>query len=345
MVLAGWLEEYLEKRHKKRLAENRAAARAAGRAEANAAWGAWYDRMREAQAKGESFDELNPYEKALFSDLISLLNHFNRKERFFLVGQALGNREFSLGERFRQELGEVIEVEIPCDAFVAMDYHPDWISASLWAYRNPKRVGEAVCNSDGVATGTQQDVDLLIAFEQEDCYCLVLVEAKGYDSWNNKQMNEKSDRLSNYLKNLTHKCIEWFRGRFVWFLQQHREEPYDATRDVRNHLGSAGRALGTDRAYHPGGRPAQDQRPQAGLSPTDAQRHHLPAAQRMPMEPIAERAWGRQHHPSHLSEVGGTGCLAPNVGSLGGTVRRVGRRGLGMAVGGRSHGQGAFGGI
>jgi hypothetical protein len=40
VVLAGWLEEYLEKRHKKRLAENRAAARAAGRAEANAAWGA-----------------------------------------------------------------------------------------------------------------------------------------------------------------------------------------------------------------------------------------------------------------------------------------------------------------
>ena len=195
VVLAGWLEEYLEKRHKKRLAENRAAARAAGRAEANAAWGAWYDRMREAQAKGESFDELNPYEKALFSDLISLLNHFNRKERFFLVGQALGNREFSLDARFRKELGDEIAVEIPGNAFVAMDYHLDWIAASLWAYRNPKRVGEAVCNSDGVATGTQQDVDLLIAFEQEDCYCLVLVEAKGYDSWNNKQMNEKSDRL------------------------------------------------------------------------------------------------------------------------------------------------------
>ena len=62
------------------------------------------------------------------------------------------------------------------------------------------------------------------------------------------------------------------------------------------------------------------------------------------MEPIAERAWGRQHHPSHLSEVGGTGCLAPNVGSLGGRMRRVGRCGLGMASGRRSHGQGTFGG-
>ena len=60
------------------------------------------------------------------------------------------------------------------------------------------------------------------------------------------------------------------------------------------------------------------------------------------MEPIAERAWGRQHHSSHLSTVGGDGRLAPNVGSPGGGVRRVGWRGLGMAGGRRSHGQGTF---
>ena len=36
------------------------------------------------------------------------------------------------------------------------------------------------------------------------------------------------------------------------------------------------------------------------------------------------------------------GCLAPNVGSPGGGVRRVGWRGLGMAVGRRSDGQGTF---
>ena len=38
----------------------------------------------------------------------------------------------------------------------------------------------------------------------------------------------------------------------------------------------------------------------------------------------------------------GDGRLAPNVGSLGGGVRRVGWRGLGMAGGRRSHGQGTF---
>ena len=103
-----------------------------------------------------------------------------------------------------------------------------------------------------------------------------------------------------------------------------------------------GRALGTDRTYHPGGRPSQSPGPQALCPTTDAQRHHLPAAQRVPMEPIAERACGRQHHSSHLSTVGRDGRLAPNVGSPGGGVRRVGWRGLGMAGGRRSHGQGTF---
>ena len=57
------------------------------------------------------------------------------------------------------------------------------------------------------------------------------------------------------------------------------------------------------------------------------------------MEPIAERAWGRQHHSSHLSTVGRDGRLAPNVGSPGGGVpKAVGWRGLGMAVGRRSPG-------
>ena len=63
-------------------------------------------------------------------------------------------------------------------------------------------------------------------------------------------------------QNLNHKCIDRFLGRFVWFLQKHREGPHGETRDARDHLGSTGRALGTDRTYHPGGRPAQSPGPQ-----------------------------------------------------------------------------------
>lgn len=36
------------------------------------------------------------------SDLIQLLKLFNRKERFSLVGQALGNKYFRLSKDFRE---------------------------------------------------------------------------------------------------------------------------------------------------------------------------------------------------------------------------------------------------
>ena len=134
------------------------------------------------------------------SDLIEILRQFNRKERFFLIGQALGNEAFSLAERFRQELGEVIGVKIPGNAFVGMDYHLDWIAASLRAHQDPNCLGKPVSNAgqtkfNRVSTGTQQDIDLLVAFEADGDYHLVLVEAKGYDSWSNSQMKQKSKRL------------------------------------------------------------------------------------------------------------------------------------------------------
>ncbi len=60
MVMAGWLEAKLRKRQERRMAE----AMAEARAEANAEWRAWLGRMREAQARGEPFDEPAPYEDA-----------------------------------------------------------------------------------------------------------------------------------------------------------------------------------------------------------------------------------------------------------------------------------------
>ena len=136
----------------------------------------------------------------MMADLVKLLSRFNRKERFFLVGQALGNKEFSLDASFREELGKEIEVKVPRDAFAAMDYHLDWIVASLWAYRKPENLDSLFPNSDQLVKGTQQDVDLLIAFESEGCYHLVFLEAKAYDSdgyasWDNDQMRKKSQRL------------------------------------------------------------------------------------------------------------------------------------------------------
>jgi hypothetical protein len=65
-------------------------------------------------------------------EFITYLRRFNRKERFFLVGWALGNREFRLAPAFSRGISSVVSLEIPRDAFVAMDYHLDWIYGSAF---------------------------------------------------------------------------------------------------------------------------------------------------------------------------------------------------------------------
>src|SRR4051812_23440982 len=62
---------------------------------------------------------------------LEYLRRLNRKERFFLVGMALGNPSFELAPAFRDLIGGALGLKIPHDSFVAMDYHLDWIYASL----------------------------------------------------------------------------------------------------------------------------------------------------------------------------------------------------------------------
>ncbi len=68
----------------------------------------------------------------MIAGLIELLESFNRKERFFLISQAVG--EFQLNDDFRRELGKAINVDVPHDAFTAMDYRLEWLTAALYAY-------------------------------------------------------------------------------------------------------------------------------------------------------------------------------------------------------------------
>lgn len=134
-------------------------------------------------------------------DLIELLRRFNRKERFFLVGDALGNPSFKLSEDFRERLGNEVGVSIPEDALAAMDYHLDWIAAAVLAHDKGSIDGEFF-NTNDVFTGSQEDVDLLVAFkcERDENYHLIFVEAKayasrGYASFTNSQMASKIGRL------------------------------------------------------------------------------------------------------------------------------------------------------
>ena len=164
------------------------------------------------------------------SDLVKLLKRFNRKERFFLIRQALDlpQNEFRLSEDFRKKLGrkiglDDIGVEIPCDAFAAMDYHLDWVTASVAAFCQ-ESVAEIFCNQDKAVTGTQEDIDFLIAFQAQGDYHLVFLEAKayaskGYASWGSQQfkdqVNSKIERLErifgpdggNHSKIKPHFCL------------------------------------------------------------------------------------------------------------------------------------------
>lgn len=131
------------------------------------------------------------------SNLIEILERFNRKERYFLIGQALGNARFRLSEDFRCRIGGKIGVSVPPNAFTAMDYHLDWIAASLSCHMtggDPDGY-PIFFNEDKGVMGNQQDADLLIAFEEGDKYHLVFLEAKAYESWSDVQLLKKASRL------------------------------------------------------------------------------------------------------------------------------------------------------
>ena len=141
------------------------------------------------------------------TDLIEILESFNRKERFFLIAQALGcsncgEPAFSLSDSFRKQLDEIIKPtaipEEPAKVFVAMDYHLDWLQAALILAHDGQDEKSKFCNEgkEGqIIKGTQEDVDLLVAFKAGETFHLILVEAKAYSGWTNKQLLSKAKRL------------------------------------------------------------------------------------------------------------------------------------------------------
>lgn len=132
------------------------------------------------------------------SDLIKHLRSLNRKERFILLSEALGRD--TLSDAFRECLGEAIGVAVPDDAFVAMDYHLDWLQMALYLARTPnppdpipKR--DVIGSSRRDFNETQIDVDLLVAFDESATTRIVLLEAKMETGWTNRPMSKKADRL------------------------------------------------------------------------------------------------------------------------------------------------------
>ena len=146
------------------------------------------------------------------SNLIQHLRSFNRKERFILLSEALGRHR--LGDGFRTRLGDAIGVKIPAAAYVAMDYHLDWLQMALYLADNPSPPrwipkGDVLAEGQEDYNKNQMDVDLLVAFDQGSTTHLAMVEAKMDAGWANRQMWLKAKRLPSHL----------------WGLARHRHRP------------------------------------------------------------------------------------------------------------------------
>lgn len=128
-------------------------------------------------------------------NLVKALRQFNRKERYWLIRNALGPGSGQLGEDFRYAIGALLGIQIPEDAWWAMDYHLDWLVGALALKRDSRMIGKAQPNPDTLVQGNQEDIDLVVAFGNT----LILIEAKGDTSWSNTQLNSKVPRLENIL--------------------------------------------------------------------------------------------------------------------------------------------------
>lgn len=136
------------------------------------------------------------------NELIKNLKSFNRKERFYLVGQMLGNPEFRMDDKQLNKISELIGIKIPREYFAAMDYHLDWIYASLFLTQEhdekpfPRNFIDNNKKVDLQISGTQEDVDFLLAFvDPENTTHIVMIEAKGDSYFSNGQLDSKNKRF------------------------------------------------------------------------------------------------------------------------------------------------------
>lgn len=126
--------------------------------------------------------------------IINIFKSFNRKERFAVVAQTTQGG-FSIDQSFFNSVVDLLGVDNgKADfegAFMAMDYHFDWIAGALGV------IGAETfpAKNDGSVQGNQEDVDLLLVFKQADECHLAMIEAKCETGWINKQTESKAKRL------------------------------------------------------------------------------------------------------------------------------------------------------
>lgn len=137
----------------------------------------------------------------LVSDLTECLERFNRKERYWLIRNALGDpgAPMLLAPSFLKTLREKTKLEIPDDAWWAIDYHIDWLFGALQCFL--RRDEKGAYHAD-LLTGSQEDFDFVVAYDRT----LILIEAKATGPWRTVQCESKFERLDRLEKTLLKEC-------------------------------------------------------------------------------------------------------------------------------------------
>lgn len=152
--------------------------------------------------------------------LLSIIERFNRKERYILFQQVTTRGEVQLTEAFRQDLRSLGWSVPDGGVLVLTDYHLNWLYAALevhagrWATSSHGAPRKLLGDVPPVLVKTldikpdeerfalennQEDVDLLLVWEEGSTTHLGLIEAKAHSAWSNKQMASKAARLKAVL--------------------------------------------------------------------------------------------------------------------------------------------------
>lgn len=124
--------------------------------------------------------------------LVATLKKQNAKERYWLLNAALDQP--TLGTNYTMELTRATGWKVPRGAWWAMDYHLDWLACATTGNQKMGVVHEPPV--PGWNFGTQEDVDLIVAWDDDETTKVILVEAKGVTSHSNKQVNSKLAKLT-----------------------------------------------------------------------------------------------------------------------------------------------------
>lgn len=143
--------------------------------------------------------------------IAAVLEVFNRKERYFLLGSATTGMSSSethgpsmtVNGNFMARVSQTTGWKSPSAPWLAMDYHLSWLHAALqWRSGKaaphqsaPLPLGTAGDGST-LVSGNQEDADLVLAWADDDVDKIVLIEAKAYGRWTRTQLDSKIRRLT-----------------------------------------------------------------------------------------------------------------------------------------------------